>query len=112
MCVLVHGDAAFSGQGIVSETFNMQNLSGYDIGGTIHLIVNNQLGFTAGHDRGRSGVYCSDVAKTCAAPIIHVNGESMRDVILASKLAVAYRERYGISGKCVVCFCPHNACRD
>eukprot|EP01138_Halocafeteria_seosinensis_P011671 gb/GECG01011927.1/.p1 GENE.gb/GECG01011927.1/~~gb/GECG01011927.1/.p1 ORF type:complete len:1065 (+),score=115.64 gb/GECG01011927.1/:1-3195(+) len=95
MCVLIHGDAAFSGQGVVAETFNMQNLPGYDIGGTIHLIVNNQLGFTAGHDKGRSGTYCSDVAKTSAAPILHVNGENIRDVILASKLAVAYRQRFG-----------------
>ncbi|HAM20827.1 MAG TPA: hypothetical protein DCQ04_00885, partial [Actinobacteria bacterium] len=72
--VLMHGDAAFAGQGIVTETLNLSQLRGYRTGGTIHLIVNNQVGFTTAPDASRSTVYASDVARMVQAPIFHVNG--------------------------------------
>jgi 2-oxoglutarate dehydrogenase E1 component len=93
--VLVHGDAAFSGQGIVAETFNMSKLDGYSTGGTVHLVINNGIGFTATPEESRSTRYCTDVAKMVEAPILHVNGDDPEAVVFAMELALRYRQRFG-----------------
>ena len=93
--VIIHGDAAFAGQGIVAETLNLSQLVGYCTGGTIHLIVNNQIGYTTTPGEARSTLYCSDVAKMIQVPIFHVNGDHPEAVIHVSKLAMAYRQRFG-----------------
>lgn len=94
MAVCTHGDAAFSGQGLVMETLNLSELKGYRTGGTIHVIVNNQIGFTTPPNEGRSTPYCTDIARMLAVPILHVNGEDPRAVAAAVKLAVAWRQRF------------------
>ncbi len=93
--VLIHGDAAFAAQGVVAETFNMARLEGYSTGGTIHLIANNQVGFTTGPREGRSTDYSSDLAKGFDAPIIHVNADDPEACLAAARLAMMYRETFG-----------------
>ena len=92
MSLLIHGDAAFAGQGIVAETLNLSQLSGYRTGGTIHIIVNNQIGFTTTPDEARSSQYATDVAKMIQAPIFHVNGEDPEAALWVAKLAFEYKQ--------------------
>jgi len=93
--VLLHGDAAFPGQGVVAETFNLQSLDGYSTGGTIHVIENNQIGFTTDPTEARSTPYAADVAKGFNVPIVHVNADDVEACSSAIRLAMAYRERWG-----------------
>jgi 2-oxoglutarate dehydrogenase E1 component len=92
--VLIHGDAAFAAQGVVAETFNMARLAGYSTGGTLHLIANNQVGFTTEPSEARSTVYSSDLAKGFDAPIIHVNADDPEACLAAARLAWMYREKF------------------
>ena len=92
--VLIHGDAAFAGQGVVPETLNMASLRGYKTGGTIHLVINNQVGFTTPPSESRSTVYSTDVAKSIQAPIFHVNGDDPEAVVRVAKLAFEYRQEF------------------
>ena len=95
MPILLHGDAAFAGQGIVAETLNLYALEGYSTGGTLHVITNNQVGFTTDPAQGRSTRYSSDLAKGYDTPIIHVNADEPEAAISAVRLALAYRKRFG-----------------
>ncbi len=92
--LLVHGDAAFAGQGIVAETLNLSKLAGYATGGTLHVVVNNQIGFTTTPSEARSTLYCTDVAKMIQAPIFHVNGDDPEAVVHCVRLAMDYRMRF------------------
>ncbi|MEC9227612.1 MAG: thiamine pyrophosphate-dependent enzyme, partial [Verrucomicrobiota bacterium] len=93
--VLIHGDAAIAGQGIVAEVFNFSQLKGYRTGGTIHIVVNNQIGFTTTPEDARSSRYCTDVAKIVEAPIFHVNGNDPLAVVAAMEVAFDYRQTFG-----------------
>jgi 2-oxoglutarate dehydrogenase E1 component len=95
MPILIHGDASFAGQGVVAETFNLQALPGYSTGGTLHLIANNQVGFTTDPELGRSTRYSSDLAKGFDVPIVHVNADDPEAALAAIRLALAYRRRFG-----------------
>ena len=92
--LLIHGDAAFSGQGLVPETLDLSELKGYRIGGTIHFIINNQIGFTTNPVNARSGPYCSDVALMIQAPILHVNGDDPEAVVHAARIAIEFRQKF------------------
>ncbi|MDR0787162.1 MAG: 2-oxoglutarate dehydrogenase E1 component [Gemmatimonadota bacterium] len=93
--ILVHGDAAFPGQGVVAETLNFSGLEGYRVGGTIHIIANNQVGFTTNPSNSRSTRYASDLAKGFEIPIIHVNADDLEACYQAARIATAYREQFG-----------------
>ena len=92
--ILLHGDAAFSGQGVVFETMGMSDLHNYTTGGTVHLVVNNQIGFTTDPRSSRSSPYCTDVAKAIQAPIFHVNGDDVEAVARVCRWAAKWRQRF------------------
>jgi 2-oxoglutarate dehydrogenase E1 component len=94
LSVLVHGDAAFAGQGVVAETLNLSELPGYDVGGTVHIVVNNQVGFTTPPGFARSTVYATDIAKAVQAPIFHVNGDDPEAAVRVIRLAFAFRTAF------------------
>jgi 2-oxoglutarate dehydrogenase E1 component len=92
--IIIHGDAAIAGQGVVYEVVQMANLTGYRTGGTIHMVINNQVGFTTNYLEGRSSTYCTDVAKVTRVPVFHVNGDDVEALIYTVKLAMEFRQRY------------------
>ncbi len=95
LAILIHGDASFAGQGVVAETFNLHSVDGYSTGGTLHIIANNQIGFTTDPAEGRSTRYSSDLAKGFDVPIVHVNADDPEAALSAVRLALAYREEFG-----------------
>lgn len=95
MAILIHGDAAVAGQGIVYEVVQMSGLPGYTTGGTIHFVINNQVGFTTDFDDARTAIYCTDVSKIVDAPVLHVNGDDAEAVTWCANLAVEYRQKFG-----------------
>ena len=95
LCVLIHGDAAFAGQGVIQELFNFSDLEGYSVGGTVHIVVNNQIGFTTPPEKARSTSYATDVARMLQTPIFHVNGEDPEAVAQVVRWAMDYRAEFG-----------------
>jgi len=95
MAILIHGDAAIAGQGILYEIVQMSGLPGYNTGGTVHFVINNQVGFTTDYDDARTSIYCTDLAKIVDAPVLHVNGDDAEAVTFCCKLAVEYRQKFG-----------------
>ena len=93
--ILIHGDAALAGQGVVFEVTQMANLEGFKTGGTLHFVINNQVGFTTDFDDARSSIYCTDVAKVILAPVLHVNGDDPESVVFCAELAVEFRQAFG-----------------
>ncbi len=94
MSLLIHGDAAFAGQGIVAETLMLSDLKGYRTGGTMHFVINNQVGFTTSPQYSRSAVYCTDIAKMIQAPIFHVNGDDVEAVVHVAEIAAEFRQKF------------------
>ncbi len=94
MPLLIHGDAAFAGQGMVTETLNLSQLAGYKTGGTLHLVINNQIGFTTTPEDARSTAYATDVAKMLNAPIYHVHGDDPEALIQAATMAIEFRQKF------------------
>lgn len=92
--ILIHGDAAVAGQGVIYELLQMSKLQGYEVGGTIHFVINNQIGFTTDFDDARSADYCTSIASMLQCPVLHVNGDDPEALVKACKLAVAYRQEY------------------
>lgn len=92
--ILIHGDAAIAAQGIVYETIQMSKLDGYKTGGTIHIVINNQVGFTTNYKDARSSTYCTDIAKVTLSPVFHVNGDDVEALVYAINIAVEYRQKY------------------
>lgn len=93
--LLIHGDASIAGQGVVYETLQLMKLPAYDVGGTLHLVVNNQIGYTTLPDEGRSSLYCTDIAKAFGAPVFHINAEDPESCLFAAKLAIEIRQKFG-----------------
>jgi 2-oxoglutarate dehydrogenase E1 component len=94
LAVLIHGDAAVAGEGVVQEILNMSQLGAYSVGGTLHVVVNNQIGFTTGPEQGRSTAYATDVFKMLQVPIFHVNGEDPEAVAQCVRLSLDFRQQY------------------
>ncbi|HTB86193.1 MAG TPA: 2-oxoglutarate dehydrogenase E1 component [Candidatus Sulfotelmatobacter sp.] len=94
LSLMIHGDAAFAGEGIVQETLNLSKLAGYEVGGTMHIILNNQIGFTTSPDEGRSTLYATDVARMLSVPIFHVNGEDLEAVAHVLRMALDFRQEF------------------
>ncbi len=92
--ILIHGDAAIASQGVVYEVIQMYDLPGYKTGGTIHLVINNQVGFTTNYQDGRSSTYCTDIGKVTKAPIFHVNGDEVEALLHTVKIAMEYRQQF------------------
>jgi len=108
MCIMIHGDAAFAGQGLVYETLAMSQLIGYRTGGTVHVVVNNQIGFTTLPAHAYSGLYCTDIAKSVQAPILHVNGDDAEAVVFCADLAAQFRHEFGVDIVLdIVCYRRH-----
>ena len=103
--ILLHGDSAFAGQGVVMETLNLAELKGYQVGGTLHIVTNNQVGFTTNPEECRTGRHCTEIAKFTESPILHANGDDPDAVVLATEIALEYRQKFGADAVVdIVCY--------